>query len=190
MVKNGTRSVRARFRYARGRDYKPQANPETHGSKRRETSTQFTGCKLQLAARPLPDRLADALAPFEREVVKLSNSGFRPAQVLAAIQAEQRGIRGQDIINLLQRHRRAELRGRSRLQCLYEDYLKPEASKFIGLQLLKQNPDLLLLDTTYKTNQHNMPLFSTCGVTSGNKTFNWAVTFMGGEKKGAITAAL
>jgi hypothetical protein len=35
MVKNGTRSGRARFRCAKGRDYKPQANPETHESKRR-----------------------------------------------------------------------------------------------------------------------------------------------------------
>lgn len=237
MVKNGTKSGRARFRCAKGREYKPQANPETHESKRRKTSTQFTGCKFQLAARPLPDgrwavklpdgpaalhnhgwsdptafagARADALAPFEQEVIKLSNSGSRPAQILAAIQAEQRGIHGQDIINLLQRHRRAELRGRSPLQCLYEDYLKPEASKFVwedtrdslghvisltiapksGLQLLKQNPDLLLLDSTYKTNHHNMPLFNACGVTSGNKTFNWAVTFMSGEKEGDYSCAL
>jgi hypothetical protein len=35
---------------------------------------------------------ADALAPFEQEVIKLSNGGSRPAQILAAIQAEQRGI--------------------------------------------------------------------------------------------------
>ncbi|KAK4237376.1 hypothetical protein C8A03DRAFT_16075, partial [Achaetomium macrosporum] len=55
MVKNGTRFGRARFRCAKGREYKPQANPETHESKRRKTSTQFTGCKFQLAARPLPD---------------------------------------------------------------------------------------------------------------------------------------
>jgi hypothetical protein len=52
MVKNGTRSGRARFRCAKGREYKPQANPEAHESKRRKTSTQFTGCKFQLAARP------------------------------------------------------------------------------------------------------------------------------------------
>ncbi|KAK4095682.1 hypothetical protein N658DRAFT_399818, partial [Parathielavia hyrcaniae] len=55
IVKNGTRSGRARFRCAKGRDYEPQAKPETHESKRRKTSTQFTGCKFQLAAQPLPD---------------------------------------------------------------------------------------------------------------------------------------
>jgi hypothetical protein len=59
-----------------------------------------------------------------------------------------------------------------------------------GLKLLKQNPDLLLLDSTYKTNHHNMPLFNACGVTSGNKTFNWAVTFMSSEKEGDCSRAL
>ncbi|KAK4120737.1 hypothetical protein N657DRAFT_674127 [Parathielavia appendiculata] len=139
MVKNGTRSGRARFRCAKGREYKPQANPEAHESKRRKTSTQFTSCKFQLAARPLPDgrwavelpggpaalhnhgwsdptafagARADALAPFEQEVIKLSNGGSRPAQILAAIQAEQRGIHGQDIINLLQRHRQTSVEDR------------------------------------------------------------------------------
>lgn len=59
-----------------------------------------------------------------------------------------------------------------------------------GLQLLKQNPELLLWDSTYKTNHHNMPLFNACGVTSGNKTFNWAVTFTSSEKEGDYSRAL
>ena len=155
MVKNGTKPGRARFRCAKGRDHKPQGNPETHESKRPKTSTQFSGCKFQLAVRRLsngrwvielpngPEALhnhgwsdptaarADALAPFHEEVIKLVNSGSRPFQVLAIVQASKRGILGKDIDNLLQRHRRAELRGRSPLQCLYEDYLKPEASQFL-----------------------------------------------------------
>ena len=237
MIKNGTTSGRARFRCAKGRDYKSQANPETHESKRRKTSTQFTGCKFQLVARRLPDSRwaiklpegpvalhnhgwsdptafaavrADALAPYHDEIIKLVNSGARPSQVLATIQAPKRGILGKDVHNLVQRHRLAELRGRSPLQCLYEDYLKPEASQFIwedsrdshghvtsltiapksGLELLKQNPDLLLLDSTYKTNHHNMPLFNACGVTSGNKIFNWAISFISGEKESDFKIAL
>ena len=155
MVKNGIKAGRARFRCAKGRNYKPQANPDTHESKRRKTSTQFTGCKFQVAARHLPDgrwavelfdgpgalhnhgwsdptafaaARADALAPFHDEVIKLVNSGARPSQVLATIQTQKRGILGKYINNLLQRHRRAELQGRSPLQCLYKDYLKPQAS--------------------------------------------------------------
>ena len=90
----------------------------------------------------------------------LVNNGARPFQVLATIQAQKRCILGKDVNNLLQRHCRAELRGRSPLQCLYEDYLKPEASQFVwedsrdthghvtsltiapksGVELLKQTP--------------------------------------------------
>ena len=158
MVKNGTNPGRARFRCAKGRDYKPQANPETHESKRRKTSTQFTGCKFQLAARRLSNgrwaielfdgpgashnhgwsnptafaaARADALSPLSDEVIKLVNNGARPFQVLATIQVQKQGILGKDVNNLLQRHRCAELRGGSPLQCLYEDYLKPETSQFL-----------------------------------------------------------
>ena len=114
MVKNGTKPGRARFRCAKSRHYKPQGNPETHESKRRKTSTQFSGCKFQLAVRRLsngrwvielpngPGALhkhgwsdptafvaarADALAPFHEEVIKLVNSGTRHFQLLAIVQA-------------------------------------------------------------------------------------------------------
>jgi hypothetical protein len=59
-----------------------------------------------------------------------------------------------------------------------------------GLQLLRYNPDLLLLDSTYKTNCHHMPLFNACSVTSSNKTFNWAVVFLSGETEGDYSQAL
>ena len=64
MVKNGTQPGRARFRFAKGRDYKPQGNPGTYESKRRKTSTQFSGCKFQLAIQ----RLSNG-----RWVIKLPN---------------------------------------------------------------------------------------------------------------------
>lgn len=152
----------------------------------------------------------EQLVPWHDEVINLANSGSRASQILAKIKADQLGVSGKDIHNLLQRHRRAELRGRSALQTLYEDFLQPDASHFLwedvrndqghvtsltiapksGLQLLEQNPDLLLLDSTYKTNCHNMPMFNACGVTAGNKTFNWAVTFMSGEKEEDYAIAL
>lgn len=220
MVKNGHRSGRARFRCAKGRKYKSHANPETHDSKRRKTSTQFTSCKFQLAARPLPDGQwavelpdgintfhnhgwsdpaafaavrAEQLAPWHDEVIMMANAGSRVSHILARVNVEKKiAVTGKDISNLLQRHRRDELRGRSPIQTLYEDFLQPAASQFVwedtrdslghvtsltiapksGLELLRYNPDLLLLDSTYKTNSHNMPLFNACGVTSLNKTFS------------------
>ena len=35
-----------------------------------------------------------------------------------------------------------------------------------------------------------MPLFNACGVTSSNKIFNWAITFISGEKEGDFKVAL
>jgi hypothetical protein len=235
--KNGFRHGKARFRCAKARKYKSQANPETHESKRRKTSTQQTDCKFQFKAKPLPSgkwqieqpvgeqathnhgwndytafaaTRAEKLKPLEAEVIGLANSGVRPAKILAHIRADKLGILGKDIHNLLQRHRRGELKGRSPLQTLYEDFLLPEGSRFVwkdtrddqnrvttltiapksGLTFAKQNPDLLLLDATYKTNYHNMPMFNACGVTHGNKVFNWAVTFMSGEQESHYKVAL
>jgi hypothetical protein len=38
------------------------------------------------------------------------------------------------------------------------------------IELLKQNPNILLLDCIYKTNRFNMPLLNICGVTGNNIT--------------------
>jgi hypothetical protein len=238
MVRNGHSSGRARFRCAKGRKYKPRTNSETHDSRRRQTSTQYTGCKFQLVVRPLSDgqwavelpdgvdgshnhgwsdpaafaaARAEQLAPWHDEVIMMANAGSRASQILVRINAEEKiAITAKDISNLLQRHRREELRGRSPIQTLYDDFLKPAASQFLwedtrdglghvtsliiapksGLELVRNNPDLLLLDSTYKTNSHNMPLFNACGVTSSNKTFNWAVVFLSGEKEGDYSHAL
>ena len=50
-------------------------------------------------------------------------------------------------------------------------------------QLIKQNPDVLLLDCTYKTNRFDMPLLNFCRVTSNNKTLQFALCFLSREKK-------
>lgn len=38
-----------------------------------------------------------------------------------------------------------------------------------SLLLWRDNPDVFLMDCTYKTNRFNMPLLNICGVTDGNK---------------------
>ena len=43
-------------------------------------------------------------------------------------------------------------------------------------------PHVLIIDATYKTNQYNMPFVQIVGVTSTNKTFSIAFTFMHNEK--------
>lgn len=239
IVKNGIKSGRARFRCAKGRKWASKAKPEVHDSKRRKTSTQMTQCEFKFSAKQLPDgqwRLeipenvshnhgwndttafaqnrAQALKPHHEKIIELANSGIRPAQILSAIQADEIGVLGKDIHNLIQQHRRDELHGRSPLQTLYEDFLVSSDSEFeyedtrdaeghvtsltiapkSDLELLSKNPHLLLFDSTYKTNCHNMPMFNGCGVTQENKTFNWVVIFMSGEKesdyKGALESAM
>jgi hypothetical protein len=63
-----------------------------------------------------------------------------------------------------------------RLEQLF--FAHPEA-----IRLLKEHPDVLLLDCTYKTNQFHMPLLNLCAVTGNRKTVQVALCFLSGEKK-------
>ncbi|EAQ89627.1 predicted protein [Chaetomium globosum CBS 148.51] len=55
IVKNGKNGLKYKFRCAKARKYKDQRSSEIHESKRRKSSTQMTGCKFRLTAKPLPD---------------------------------------------------------------------------------------------------------------------------------------
>ncbi|KAK4096646.1 hypothetical protein N658DRAFT_435671, partial [Parathielavia hyrcaniae] len=110
IVKNGTRSGRARFRCAKGRDYKPQAKPETHESKRRKTSTQYPGAQTQTSAE---DRIEDCImvaatsvkANFKVTSTKLGLQRLRQVGTdsyepgTAAPRASERFIDGLDALN-------------------------------------------------------------------------------------------
>lgn len=52
-----------------------------------------------------------------------------------------------------------------------------------SVDLFNNFPDVLLMDSTYKTNRYNMPLFEMVGVTSTDKTFNVAFAFLSNEKE-------
>lgn len=238
--KNGKKNGKLRVQCAKATKYVTKADPNTHESKRRKTSSQLTNCPFKFKIKPLqaddegqwqvelfegpsathnhgwiePVSFAatrtQSLRSLGAEVVELANSGVRPAQILAKIHAKDLGVIRKDVHNLIQRHRQGELKGRSPLQTLYEDFLVPAECEYVwrdtrdnqnhvtsltiapktGLDLLRRNPDVLLLDATYKTNCHNMPMFNACGVTSGNKTFNWAVTFLSGERESHYNVAL
>lgn len=76
---------------------------------------------------------------------------------------------------------REELNGRTPIQWLIERLTRPEfffkeqrseighiQRLFIApkqhIELLRQSPDIMMLDSTYKLNRFKMPLFSICGV--------------------------
>jgi hypothetical protein len=52
-----------------------------------------------------------------------------------------------------------------------------------SIQMLKQHPNVVMLDCTYKTNRFNMPFLHIVGVTSMNRTFDIAFCFMPNELK-------
>lgn len=49
--------------------------------------------------------------------------------------------------------------------------------------MLKDNPDVLMLDCTYKTNKFNMPFLHIVGVNNMNKTFDVAFAFLPNEEE-------
>ena len=53
-----------------------------------------------------------------------------------------------------------------------------------SLQLLALNPEVLIMDCTYKTNRFNMPLLNIIGITSLGKNFWVAFYFLRNEKEG------
>lgn len=57
-------------------------------------------------------------------------------------------------------------------------YLHPQS-----LFLWENNPNILLIDCTSRTNRFNMPLFNICGVTGGNKVIQLCLIFLSGEKE-------
>ena len=50
-----------------------------------------------------------------------------------------------------------------------------------SLKHLAQNPDVLLMDATYKTNRFNMPLVDTIGIDNCFQTFFVSFAFMSSE---------
>ncbi|KAI0996834.1 hypothetical protein K3495_g11350 [Podosphaera aphanis] len=51
------------------------------------------------------------------------------------------------------------------------------------IKLLKEHPDIILLDCTYQTTRFSMPMVNICGSSGGNKIPQFAIGFLSGEKK-------
>lgn len=113
-----------------------------------------------------------------------------------------------DISNLLVSHRRAELAGMTPIQWLLKQleegskgsegsealFFREKRSElghirrlFIApkqhAELIRQSPDILLLDSTYKTNRFKMPLLNICGISQQQQPFQIAAVFLDGEKE-------
>jgi len=135
------------------------------------------------------------------EVRRSYNAGDTTRAIIAKLRALGAKALPRDVYNLGQRMRIQSLGGLTPMQWLVKEldrlgyynkinfdettnkvtrlfYMHPTAIKH-----WKTNPDCLLLDCTYKTNRFNMPLLNICGVTGNNKTPQFALCFLSGEKE-------
>ena len=124
-----------------------------------------------------------------------------------------RSITPQDITNITRKHRYAKRQGQSPIgwlstqlddqakfwyRMLPEDIDQNAEQHVTGLfiapmssvRLLRQHPDMVQMDCTYKTNRFAMPMLSICGSTNDRITFQIAACFLSGEKQADYTWAI
>ena len=108
-------------------------------------------------------------------------------------------ITAKDIHNVRSKFKRRELQGLSPLQALLfglgdtADYIifnrRDENDRLTdlffahkqSLELLRKHAEVLVMDSTYKTNRFRLPLFNICGSTFSNTSFSVASAFLSSE---------
>ena len=160
----------------------PSSEPTSHPSHRRAGLAN-----LPEASKQMVDTLRLRNTPVSTVRAQLGGMGTM--------------VTSKDLYNVAQRARSTHLGGLTAVQWLYNTlrelgwfyrfdtdlnvtnrvtrifFAHPDSVK-----LLKSNPDVILLDCTYKTNRFNMPLLNICGVTGNNMTPQIAMAFLSGEK--------
>lgn len=59
-----------------------------------------------------------------------------------------------------------------------------------SLTIWRDNPEVVIVDSTYKTNAHGFPLFNMVGQSGANHTLPFALAFMADEREQSYTWAL
>lgn len=115
----------------------------------------------------------------------MTHAGARPMQILAAIQREDQDtlVSATDIRSERKAIREKHLNGRSSIETLLDDLstgdwiftVKKDDSNHVQnlffahqkqVELLLTNPDVLLMDCTYRTNRYKLPLLHILGCTN------------------------
>ena len=157
------------------------------------------------SAHPAHRRLEDQDAAT---VSNLATSGATPRDIRAYLDNHSGTIASQrDIYNRIAATRRDMREGQSSIQALVDQLhregfwcrvrLDPDSrlnAIFFAhpesVAYLQCNPDVLLLDCTYKTNKHRMPLLDMVGVDSCQRSFCIAFAFLSGESEEDYSWAL
>jgi hypothetical protein len=156
---------------------------------------------LSRSAHPQCRRLA--LTPAVKGIISsASAAGVSPRQILALVRRTlgETPLQPRDIYNALDKERYLDLQGKSRLESLVGDLtasnwswemktsVAGEVTHFFfatpaSIELLRDYPEVILMDCTYKTNRFGMPLLVVVGVTPLLTTFYAAFVFLRGEKQ-------
>ncbi|PCG88148.1 Hypothetical protein PENO1_111880 [Penicillium occitanis (nom. inval.)] len=142
--------------------------------------------------RRLPDEEANVIAD-------LTTAGVPPREIRTYIRQTSNALATQqDVYNLAASTRRKLVQGQSSIQALVnqlndEDFwsrVQVDAANRLtaiffahpdSVTYLQQNPDILILDCTYKTNKYGLPLLDMIGVDCCQRSFCIAFAFLSNE---------
>jgi hypothetical protein len=133
-------------------------------------------------------------------IESMTHAGVRPMQIMAAVQKEDPDtlVSATDIYSERKAIRGKHLDGRSPIEALLDDLSTPEwafavkrdadnrvHSLFFAhqkqIELLLANPDVLLMDCTYRTNRYKLPLLHILGCTNLQTFFSAGFCFLRNE---------
>jgi hypothetical protein len=139
--------------------------------------------------------------PAQKSTIQsMSQAGARPAHILAALQSDDPHtlVTATDIRSERKKIREEHLNGRSPIETLLDDLstsswvfsVKKDADNRIQnlffahrkqIELLLSNPDVLLMDCTYRTNKYKLPLLHILGCTNLQTFFSAGFCFIRNE---------
>lgn len=159
-----------------------------------------------MAAHPIARRLT---AEDSKRVELLSNAGIPPRKIKNILRAENERFIGtsKTIYNAKFKIKKIGLGDMSALQVLLDEltnakykinYTTDEDNHLLNLffapelsiKYLKQYNNVILMDSTYKTNRFGLPLLNVVGVNSNYRTFTIGLAFMTNESESAFTWVL
>jgi MULE transposase domain len=147
----------------------------------------------------------------ERDIATISSltvAGVAPREIRTYLNNNSHTLATQqDVYNRIAATRRDLREGQSSIQALVDQLKKEDFWCRVRLDsdnrltaiffahpdsvaYLQGNPDVLLLDCTYKTNKHGMPLLDMVGVDSCQRSFCIAFAFLSGESEEDYSWAL
>jgi hypothetical protein len=139
--------------------------------------------------------------PAQKDMIEsMTRAGVRPMQIMAAIEIEDPDtlVSATDIRSERKAIREKHLNGRSPIETLLDDLSTPDwvftvkkdannhvHSLFFAhqkqIELLLANPDVLLMDCTYRTNKYRLPLLHILGCTNLHTFFSAGFCFLRNE---------